>query len=163
MSSSADRPRVTVFGPDPLLSVTIERTGAVDEVHVHPAGQGVWVARMAGELGAWPILCGFLGGETGTALLPLLEALPGERRLVRTTGFSGSYVIDRRTGQRQVVAASDQTGAGPARGRRSGHRHVRRCTRKRSARAVQPVSRRGAAGGCLRDARRGRRVPPAFP
>ncbi|MGO9905017.1 MAG: PfkB family carbohydrate kinase [Solirubrobacteraceae bacterium] len=113
MSSSADRPRVTVFGPDPLLSVTIERTGAIDEVHVHPAGQGVWVARMAGELGAWPILCGFLGGETGSALLPLLEALPGERRLVRTTGFSGSYVIDRRTGQRQVVA----TAARPAPGR----------------------------------------------
>ena len=102
-----------MFGPDPLLSVTIERTGTIDEVHVHPAGQGVWVARMAGELGAWPILCGFLGGETGSALLPLLEALPGERRLVRTTGFSGSYVIDRRTGQRQVVA----TAARPAPGR----------------------------------------------
>ena len=113
MSNPADRPRVTVFGPDPLLSVTIERTGAIDEVHVHPAGQGVWVARMAGELGSWPILCGFLGGETGTALLPLLEALPGERRLIRTTGFSGSYVIDHRTGQRQVVA----TAARPAPGR----------------------------------------------
>ena len=112
MSISADRPRVTVFGPDPLLSVTIEHTGAVDEVHVHPAGQGVWVARMAGELGAWPILCGFLGGETGTALLPLLEALPGERRLVRTTGFSGSYVIDHRTGQRQVVAAATRPAPG---------------------------------------------------
>jgi 1-phosphofructokinase len=104
MSSSTKRPRVTIFGPDPLLSVTIERTGAVDEMHVHPAGQGVWVARMAGELGAWPILCGCVGGETGAALMPLLEALPGERRLVRRTGSSGSYVTDRRGGQRQVVA-----------------------------------------------------------
>ncbi|HTT28856.1 MAG TPA: PfkB family carbohydrate kinase [Solirubrobacteraceae bacterium] len=101
---------VTVFGPDPLLSVTIEASGAVDQVHVHPAGQGVWVARMAGELGAWPILCGFLGGETGAALLPLLEALPGERRVVRTAGFSGSYVVDRRTGKRRVLA----NGARPA-------------------------------------------------
>jgi 1-phosphofructokinase len=109
----ADRPRVTVFGPDPLLSVTIERAGPADEVHVHPAGQGVWVARMAFELGAWPILCGCLGGETGAALLPLLEALPGERRLVRTAGSSGSYVTDRRSGQRQVVA----TAARPALGR----------------------------------------------
>ncbi len=99
-------PTVTVFGPDPLLSVTIERSGAVDEVHVHPAGQGVWVARMAGELGAWPILCGFLGGETGAVLAPLLEALPGERRMVSTAGFNGSYVTDRRSGSREVVAAA---------------------------------------------------------
>jgi 1-phosphofructokinase len=104
MSSSADRPRVAVFGPDPLLSITIERVGAADEVHVHPAGQGVWVARMAGELGAWPILCGCVGGETGAVLLPLLDALPGELRIVRTAGSSGSYVIDRRAGERQVVA-----------------------------------------------------------
>jgi 1-phosphofructokinase len=97
---------VTVFGPDPLLSVTIERSGAADEVHVHPAGQGVWVARMAAELGAWPILCGFLGGESGEALAPLLEALPGERRLVRTAGGTGSYVVDRRGGARQVVATA---------------------------------------------------------
>jgi 1-phosphofructokinase len=101
-----DHPPVAVFGPDPLLSVTIERSGAADEVHFHPAGQGVWVARMAAELGAWPILCGFLGGETGEALVPLLEALPGERRLVRTAGSSGSYVIDRRSGARQVVATA---------------------------------------------------------
>lgn len=45
-------------------------------------------------------------------LLPLLEALRGERRLVRTTGFSGSYVIDHRTGQRQVVAAATRPAPG---------------------------------------------------
>jgi 1-phosphofructokinase len=97
---------VTVFGPDPLLSVTIERAGSLDEVHVHAAGQGVWVSRMAAELGAWPILCGFLGGETGAALLPLLEDLPGERRIVRTAGFSGSYVVDRRDGERRAIATA---------------------------------------------------------
>ena len=101
---------MTVFGPDPLLSVTIEASGGIDQVHVHPAGQGVWVARMVAELGAWPILCGFLGGETGVALLPLLEALPGERCVVHTAGFSGSYVVDRRTGERRLVA----NGARPA-------------------------------------------------
>jgi 1-phosphofructokinase len=106
MLDGHDHLPVTVFGPDPLLSVTIERGGTADEVHVHPAGQGVWVARMAGELGAWPILCGFLGGEIGEALAPLLEALPGERRLIRTAGSSGSYVIDRRSGARQVVATA---------------------------------------------------------
>lgn len=104
MSIESEQPRVTVFGPDPLLSVTIERAAAGDEIHLHPAGQGAWVARMAGELGAWPILCGFVGGESGRALAPLLEALPGERRLVHTAGSSGSYVIDRRSGERRTLA-----------------------------------------------------------
>lgn len=113
MSTEADHPRVTVFGPDPVLSVTIERAGTADEVHLHPAGQGVWVARMAAELGAWPILCAFAGGETSHTLAPLLEALPGERRLVRTAGCSGSYVIDHRSGERQAVAMA----ARPAPGR----------------------------------------------
>jgi 1-phosphofructokinase len=103
MSSPRKHRPVTVFGPDPLLSVTIERSGEEDEVHVHAAGQGVWVARMAAELGAWPILCGFLGGETGTALRPLLEALRGEARITTTVGSSGSYVVDRRSGTRQLV------------------------------------------------------------
>lgn len=114
MHSSPEHLPVTVFGPDPVLSVTIERSGDADEVHVHAAGQGVWVSRMAAELGAWPILCGLLGGETGHALAPLLEALPGERRIVYTAGFSGSYIVDRRTGDRRLVATA---------GRPPPHRH----------------------------------------
>jgi len=47
VSPSAEQPTVAIFGPDPLLSVTIEARGQRDEVHVHAAGQGVWVARMA--------------------------------------------------------------------------------------------------------------------
>ena len=98
--------RVAIFGPNPLLSVTIERRGAeADDIHLHPGGQGVWVARMAGELGAWPILCGFAGGETGETLDSLLEGLPGERRIVETAGASGCYVIDRRDGERRLVAS----------------------------------------------------------
>lgn len=106
MDSRTFNRRVTIFGPDPLLSVTIEARRGEDEVHVHPAGQGVWVARMAAELGAWPVLCCFLGGETGAVLSSLLEALPGERRIASTGGASGSYVIDRRGGQRQVLATA---------------------------------------------------------
>ena len=105
--------RVTVFGPDPLLSVTIEQRGSDDDVHLHAAGQGVWVARMTAELGAWPILCSFIGGEPGSALLSLIEALPGERRLVRTSGSSGAYVIDRRSAQRRILAS--QVRPAPAR------------------------------------------------
>lgn len=99
-------PAVTVFAPDPLLSITIERRGSGDDIHVHAAGQGVWLSRMAAELGAHPVLCCFLGGETGHTMAPLLEAQPGERRIVRTGGSSGCYVIDRRGGERRLIAAS---------------------------------------------------------
>ncbi len=99
-------PAVTVFGPDPVLSVTIESRGERDDIHIHAAGQGVWVARMAAELGAHPILCGFAGGEPGAVLVELLERLPGERRLIHTGAPSGSYVVDRRSGERELVASS---------------------------------------------------------
>jgi 1-phosphofructokinase len=96
---------VTVFGPHPLLSITVEaREADGDDVHVHAAGQGVWVARTAGELGAGPDLCGFVGGEVGGVLRPLLDRLPGRTSLVRTAGSSGSYVVDRRAGERRLVA-----------------------------------------------------------
>jgi 1-phosphofructokinase len=62
------------------------------------------VARAAGELGAQPVLCGMIGGETGRVLEPLLERLPGERRLVRTEAGSGCYVVDRRSGERRLVS-----------------------------------------------------------
>src|SRR4051794_10408815 len=92
------RPRVAVFGPHPLLTVALEDRGGADDIHLHAAGQGVWVARMAGQLGADPILCGFVGGESGVPLSALLAELPGERRLTPTAGASGSYVVDRRGG-----------------------------------------------------------------
>lgn len=100
--------KVTVFGPHPMLSITIESlTGeGGDDIHLHAAGQGVWVARMAAELGAEPVLCGFIGGETGTVLRPLLERLPVELRLVETAAASGSYLHDRRSGERVPVAQS---------------------------------------------------------
>ena len=43
---------VTVFGPNPLLSVIIEARGdGADDVHLHAGGQGVWVARTASGAG----------------------------------------------------------------------------------------------------------------
>jgi 1-phosphofructokinase len=98
------RPRVTIFGPDPLLSIVIESCGEADDVHIHAAGQGVWVSKMVAELGAWPVLCCLAGGETGATLRPLLESLPGDDRIVRTTGASGSYVTDRRGPERVLLA-----------------------------------------------------------
>lgn len=102
------KPRVAVFSPNPMVSIAIESFSADggDDIHLHPAGQGVWVARMAAELGAEPILCGFIGGEVGMVLRPLLEEMPIELRLVETTEASGVYIHDRRSGERQPVAQS---------------------------------------------------------
>ncbi len=104
-------PRVAVFSPNPLLGVTLERRGDLDDVHLHAGGQGVWVARMAAEAGATPVLCGLAGGETGEVLTGLLERLPGERRLVASAGASGCYVVDRRDGERRLVGQSFATPA----------------------------------------------------
>ncbi|MGZ4176391.1 MAG: PfkB family carbohydrate kinase [Solirubrobacteraceae bacterium] len=101
-------PRVTVFGPDPVLSVTVERRGTEDDIHLHPGGQGVWVMRAAAELGASPVLCCLAGGETGALLAPLLHALAGEAQITQTAGSSGSYVIDRRSGARELVALANR-------------------------------------------------------
>lgn len=99
-------PRVVVFGPHPLLTVTVEARGEHDDVHVHAGGQGLWVARMAAELGATPVLCGFAGGEPGALIRTLLQGVPGEQRLVTTAGASGCFVTDRRTGKRRLVAGA---------------------------------------------------------
>jgi 1-phosphofructokinase len=100
--------KVAVFGPSPMLSVTIEALTADggDDIHVHAAGQGVWVARMAAELGADAVLCGFVGGETGAVLQPLLEQLPFALRPIETAVASGAYIHDRRSGERVPVAQS---------------------------------------------------------
>jgi 1-phosphofructokinase len=89
-----------------MLSIAIESltSDGGDEIHLHAAGQGVWVARMAAELGAVPTLCGFIGGETGAVLRPLLEQMDIELRLVETSADSGSYLHDRRSGERVPIA-----------------------------------------------------------
>ncbi|HEU4739000.1 MAG TPA: PfkB family carbohydrate kinase [Solirubrobacterales bacterium] len=102
------KPKVAIFSPNPMVSIAIESFSAEggDDIHIHPAGQGVWVARMAAELGADPVLCGFIGGEVGSVLRPLLEQMPVELRLVETAGASGTYIHDRRSGEREPVAQS---------------------------------------------------------
>jgi len=100
--------KVAVFGPNPMLSITVEALTAEggDDIHLHAAGQGVWVARMAAELGADATLCGLIGGEGGTVLRPLLEQLPIQLSLVETPEASGSYIQDRRSGERVPLAQS---------------------------------------------------------
>ncbi|HEU5252636.1 MAG TPA: PfkB family carbohydrate kinase [Solirubrobacterales bacterium] len=102
------KPKVAIFSPNPMVSIAIESFSAEggDDIHIHAAGQGVWVARMAAELGAEPVLCGFIGGEGGSVLRPLLEQMPIELRLVETAAATGIYIHDRRSGEREPISQS---------------------------------------------------------
>lgn len=108
-TARGDPARVVVFAPTPLLTVTIESSpaGDEDEVHLHPGGQGVWIARLLASLAVDPVLCATLGGETGQVLKSLLEAWGIEVRAVATAGWNGVYIHDRRSGGRVLVAAKD--------------------------------------------------------
>lgn len=107
MSAAGERPRVALFAPHPLLSVTVEREGPDRQsIHFHAAGQGVWAARMVAAMGAVPVLCGFVGGESGQLLDGLLRRAiaPGELRGVPAAAASGCYLTDRREQQRKPIA-----------------------------------------------------------
>jgi 1-phosphofructokinase len=105
--SSPARSRVVVLAPAPLLTVTVESSPVGDEIHFHPGGQGVWIARLAASLGVESILCSTLGGETGQVIEALLERWGIEVRPVSTEGWNGTYIHDRRSGERVTVAQND--------------------------------------------------------
>lgn len=98
-----DTPRaVCVFAPVTLLTVTIEAgAGEEEELHVHPGGQGVWVARMVRRLGGRPVLCTPVGGETGVVLEHLLSIEGIATRAVRVERQNAALIQDRRDGERR--------------------------------------------------------------
>ena len=70
---SQPRPKVALFAPHPLLTVTLEPEDSERQhIHFHAGGQGAWAARMVAQMGATPVLCGFVGGESGELLRGLL-------------------------------------------------------------------------------------------
>ena len=96
---------IGVVSPSLLVTVTIEAKDGNegDEVHLHPGGQGFWVARMIEHLGETPVLCAPVGGEVGSALRSLM---PSNLDLwpVETHSESPIYIHDRRSGERVPVA-----------------------------------------------------------
>jgi 1-phosphofructokinase len=109
VTDSNPRPaRVCVFSPAPLLTVTFETDadGHV-ELHLHPGGQGPWVARMVGVLGGEPFLCGPFGGETGQVARTLAAANGTIVRGIDMHHANGAYVHDRRAGERIVLLELD--------------------------------------------------------
>lgn len=96
---------IGVVSPSLIVTVTIEAKDGNqgDEVHLHPGGQGFWIARMIEHLGETPVLCAPVGGEVGSALTSLM---PSNLDLwpVETHGESPIYIHDRRSGERVTVA-----------------------------------------------------------
>ena len=106
-SPSPAGPRVVVLAPAPLLTVTVESSTVGDEIHFHPGGQGVWIARLVASLGVESILCSTFGGETGQVIEALLKSWGIEVRPVSAEGWNGAYIHDRRSGERVIVAQND--------------------------------------------------------
>lgn len=103
---STPSPRLCVLAPAPMLTVTIENgtDHGEPEVHIHPGGQGLWVARMARALGADVVVCGPFGGETGSVAAHLAERENLNLRAVGYAGGNGAYLHDRRDGERRELA-----------------------------------------------------------
>jgi 1-phosphofructokinase len=97
-------PRVAIFAPSPLLTVTIEDRAGQPDIHVHAGGQGVWQSRMISTLGVPVVLCVTLGGEAGDVLEHLIPTEGVEMRAVRVGARNGGYVHDRRDDDRSPIA-----------------------------------------------------------
>lgn len=104
-ATSDEVPCSFVFAPSPLLTITLETApNGTPELHVHPGGQGFWIGRMAAILGMEVHLCGPFGGEPGGILVDLMEREGLTVHPVATSSDNGSYIHDRREGERKVVA-----------------------------------------------------------
>jgi 1-phosphofructokinase len=99
--------RVAVIAPSPLLTVTIEPGSDRPEVHLHPGGQGFWVAHLATTLGADVVLACALGGEPGRVLRGLIETDHLTLHAAEADTANGVYVHDRRSGERVEVVSVD--------------------------------------------------------
>ena len=95
-----------VFGPSPVLEVSIEPAGKATAIRVVPGGQAVWVSRMASMMGGAVTMCGLSGGDIGSLLAPMLDEQPFRSRLVPTQAPTGCFVVDQRH-EPSVEIASD--------------------------------------------------------
>ena len=104
---------VMVFAPAPQLTITIEAEGDQPDVHLHAGGQGIWQARMVTSFGVRVVVCAILGGETGRVLEPLIRAEDVDLQPVYGESRNGSYIHDRRGGER--VSVVETSGDPPTR------------------------------------------------
>jgi len=106
-SSSATPEDVTIAVFAPAMLLTIEIHAAADdrdEIHLHPGGQGYWISKMIQALGATPLTCAAVGGESGHALASLVAADGLDAWLITMTHGNAVHVDDRRGDQIERVA-----------------------------------------------------------
>jgi 1-phosphofructokinase len=92
-----------------MLTIMIEDRAGQPEVHLHAGGQGFWLARMVSVLGVPAVLCGAFGGETGAVVRSLAEREEVILRAVPVSVDNVTYVHDRRSGRRDVIAQVQPT------------------------------------------------------
>lgn len=98
---------IAVFAPAMLLTVEIHAAADdCDEIHLHPGGQGYWISKMIQALGATPLTCAAVGGESGHALASLIAADGLDAWLIDMTHGNAVHVDDRRGDQIERVAES---------------------------------------------------------
>jgi 1-phosphofructokinase len=99
---------ICVFSPGLRLTVTVEIGPRGEEIHLHPGGQGYWLARSIERLGEPVVLCAIVGGEVGDVLTPLLRSQTGiELVAVQQAAPSSVSLYDRRSGTRTLIARSE--------------------------------------------------------
>jgi 1-phosphofructokinase len=103
---------IAIFAPHLTLTVTIEtgREDGPDDIHIHPGGQGFWVARMLRHLKEKPLLCGPVGGESGGVLRSLISQWGIELSPFEVQESSPAIVQDRRSGDRASIAEAPAPG-----------------------------------------------------
>jgi 1-phosphofructokinase len=87
-----------------FLTVAVEGGPGGDELHLHPGGQGYWVAQMMRELEVEVTVVAPVGGETGTVLGALVAADGLRLRAVPMDGANGAQLDDGRGDARQPIA-----------------------------------------------------------
>jgi 1-phosphofructokinase len=100
MSDPGSGRTCVVLGPLLFLTVTIELEGDRPRVHLHPGGQGFWIARMVRVLGDRARLVAPIGGEAGDVVSALVPAWEIELEAVRGSLSTPTQVHDRRDGER---------------------------------------------------------------
>ena len=102
------RSGICVFSPGLRLMVTVEVGPNGEEIHLHPGGQGYWVARAIERLGESVVLCATAGGEVGEVLTQLMRSRQGiELVAIMHEAPSAVCIYDRRSGPLSLVARSE--------------------------------------------------------
>lgn len=94
-----------VLAPLLYLTVTAEQEGDSTQVHLHPGGQGFWIARMIEVLGADARLVAPIGGEAGDVVAALLPGWKIDLTAVPAMISTPTQVHDRRSGEREEIVA----------------------------------------------------------